>query len=394
MLKIALIGHDTRNDNLGVGALTVSEIELIRRIARRRGVEVQILVLAGQGRASCVSGEDVVEQAARPLRKPWEFFFALRSCDLAIDISGGDSFADIYGNRRIFQILLQKFLVHWAGLPLVMAPQTVGPFKKPLWRALASLSIKRCAIIATRDSKSVTFLRTIGVRGPIVEASDLALRLPFEVMEPKGKRIKVGLNVSGLLMHGGFTGNNMFGLKEDYPKLIRNIIEHFKDVPDAPELHLVAHVIPQDRGGVEDDYQACIDLQKEFPETVVAPAFKTPSEAKTYISCLDFFLGARMHACIAAFSSGVPVIPMAYSRKFSGLFGALGYNRVVDCKTDSLEEALDKVSRAFEERDVLKEEVSTALEIGWLKTENYESALEEIMISVWAGNYDHVSVRR
>ena len=42
-----------------------------------------------------------------------------------------------------------------------------------------------------------------------------------------------------------------------------------------------------------------------IPGTVLAPRFSTPSEAKTYIAGLDFFMGARMHACIAAFSSGV-----------------------------------------------------------------------------------------
>lgn len=38
-----------------------------------------------------------------------------------------------------------------------------------------------------------------------------------------------------------------------------------------------------------------------------------------------------MHATIAAVSSGVAVVPLAYSRKFSGLFAAVGYPLVGDC---------------------------------------------------------------
>jgi polysaccharide pyruvyl transferase WcaK-like protein len=59
------------------------------------------------------------------------------------------------------------------------------------------------------------------------------------------------------------------------------------------------------------------------------PDFPDPSEVKSYISGLDFLIAGRMHACIAAFSSGTPVVPVAYSRKFTGLFGMLGYQWLV-----------------------------------------------------------------
>lgn len=384
MLKIALIGHDSRNPNLGVGALTVSNVEVIRRAAQRQGLKADITVLIGKSeQPSCVSGDDVRERIVRPLRHPLDFFSAVRDSDLVIDISGGDSFADIYGGRRIFQILLQKYLVHIARRPLAMAPQTVGPFKNPLWRMLASGTIRRCAVIATRDEKSTTFLRDIGIQGEVLEASDVALRLPFT---PPGERPagppRVGINVSGLLMGGGYTGNNMFGLKSSYPALIREIVKRFLSHSDGCELHLVGHVIPQERGGVEDDYQACLDLADEFPSVIVAPAFKTPSEAKSYIAGLDFFMGARMHACIAAFSAGVPVVPMAYSRKFAGLFGSLGYDLTVDCTSDSAEDIQNRIFQAYEARAELVQEIQIALRAGLEKLDGYEAELEKQLVQL------------
>ena len=144
-----------------------------------------------------------------------------------------------------------------------------------------------------------------------------------------GGPVRVGLNVSGLLMNGGYTGKNMFGLTTDYPALIREILRRFTAM-EGVETHLVGHVISESQP-VEDDFRASEALAEEFPGAVLAPRFASPSEAKSYIAGMDFFMGARMHACIAAFSSGVPVIPMAYSRKFAGLFGTLGYERTVDC---------------------------------------------------------------
>ncbi len=384
MLKVTLIGHDTRNANLGVGALTVSEIEIIRRIARRCNLDIAITVLIGKGSGPvCVSGDDVRERFVRPLRRPLDFLAAVRDSDLVIDISGGDSFADIYGGRRMFQVLLQKYLVHLAGRPLVMAPQTVGPFKNRLWRVLSAGTIRRCAIVTTRDAKSTAFLRDMGVRNEVIEASDVALRLPYTVpgIRADGPP-RIGLNVSGLLMGGGYTGKNMFGLKADYPVLIREIIQRFLAHGDGCEMHLVGHVIPQQRGGVEDDYQACLDLATEFPGVITAPPFETPSEAKSYIAGLDFFMGARMHACIAAFSSGVPVVPMAYSRKFVGLFGTLGYDLTVDCTSDSALEILERIFTAYETRAKVGRAMQSALELGLERLKRYESALEARLVAI------------
>jgi colanic acid/amylovoran biosynthesis protein len=65
-----------------------------------------------------------------------------------------------------------------------------------------------------------------------------------------------------------------------------------------------------------------------------------------------------MHACIAAFSSGVPVAPVAYSRKFSGLFGGvLGYPHMVPVKGMSTDAALGFLRDCLERREALKADI-------------------------------------
>ena len=65
-----------------------------------------------------------------------------------------------------------------------------------------------------------------------------------------------------------------------------------------------------------------------------------------------------MHATIAAFSSGVPVVPMAYSRKFNGLFQeTLCYSQLIDLKKDSQKEILQTIHSAFSNREQLKKEI-------------------------------------
>lgn len=70
-----------------------------------------------------------------------------------------------------------------------------------------------------------------------------------------------------------------------------------------------------------------------------------------------------MHSTIAAFSSGVPIVPMAYSRKFNGLFiDTLDYNHLVDLKTDDNGAILDKIKDAFDDRDNISSLISNRLD--------------------------------
>lgn len=382
MLTIALILHSANNDNMGVGALSVSEVAILRRIAEARNIPITIKVIDSiSERPPYVTGEDVTIRPTRPLRKPLDFFRAVLDSDMVIDIGGGDSFADIYGRRRLTQMFLMKYLTHLAGKPLVLAPQTFGPFKHGLSAFLARQSVRLSAITSTRDNLSTVCLREMGTKAEIIEASDVALRLPYDPPSerPQGSPIRVGINVSGLLMSGGYSRNNMFGLRIDYPQLIRDILQRFDDHPEPCEVHLVPHVISWKRGALEDDYAASLKLQKTCPSVTVAPAFTSPSEAKSYIAGMDFFMGARMHACIAAFSSGVPVVPMAYSRKFAGLFGSLGYDETVDCTSQSAEEILTHIFDAFTRRRGLARAQKAAFETGLDKLSRYETALGDLM---------------
>lgn len=385
-LRICLIMHSTRSDNLGVGALTVSEIAILRDIARDLGRQFEITVIDPRGsRTPYVDGPDVtiLDLNSLFMINPMGLFSALRASDLVIDIGAGDSFADIYGRRRLMRMFVMKFMTHLAGRPLVVAPQTVGPFTKGWSKFLARISLNRSALVSVRDEKSLQALRDLGYQGQVIEASDVALRLPYDPPAPQRREgpMRVGINVSGLLMNGGYSGQNEFGISLDYPALMRNLIRFFQS--EGCEVHMVAHVLPQDRAKThrEDDYFAAAQLVKEFPGTVLAPAFDSPSNAKTYIATLDFFMGARMHACIAAFSAGVPVVPMAYSRKFAGLFGSIGYAHTVDCTSRGDDEVLSHIITAFHDRAKLIEDAKVSMQLGVEKLYLYEEGLRKLLVA-------------
>lgn len=379
-IRIALIMHSARSDNLGVGALTRSEVEILRGVARDLGRPLEITLIDWKDpRPAYVTGPDIriLPLDTKFLLNPMGFLAAIRRVDAVIDIGAGDSFADIYGKSRLRKLFLMKFLTHVAGRPLVVAPQTIGPFTRASSARLARLTLRWSAVVATRDPMSTKAIRDLGLTRPVIEASDVALLLPYNPPPARQGPLRVGLNVSGLLMHGGYGGANDYGLSLDYPALMRDLVRLFQS--RGAEVVLVPHVIVKSGPMVmEDDARASAALAAEMGITV-APDFASPSEAKSFIAGLDFFMGARMHACIAALSSGVPVLPLAYSRKFAGLFGALGYGHTLDLRSAGAEAILTTAAAALDRLPELAAEARAATALGQSRLDAYRDALRALL---------------
>ena len=81
--------------------------------------------------------------------------------NIVTDISGGDSFSDIYGMRTLVFGFLNKWLVLLLDKPLILLPQTYGPFRRPLARAMARFIFKRASMIYTRDKEGVNYIRDL-----------------------------------------------------------------------------------------------------------------------------------------------------------------------------------------------------------------------------------------
>ena len=381
-ITVGLLWHSANSGNLGVGALTVSHLAILREAAAAADVRVRFVILGwlDPGSPIYVRADDVevVGLTSRAFLPFGRLQRAIRACDLVLDIGGGDSFADIYGWRRFTYFCLSKSYALAARRPLVQSPQTIGPFNRRLLRSIATFLMNRSRMTFARDALSLAYAKDLGVRR-LGEASDVAFRLPATPPETafNSAKVKVGLNVSALLYFGGYNRSNMFGLSVDFAEFVDLLLTELTGREDL-EVHLVPHVLPSD-SEVEDDEALCRRLAEAHPGVVVAPSFSHPSEAKGYIAALDFFAGARMHACIAALSSGVPVAPLAYSRKFGGLFGSLGYDATIDLKTETTQSACDKVLDAFERRAALAVEAGQVRERALQRLGGYQHFLVDLL---------------
>lgn len=381
-LTVGLLWHSFSSDNLGVGALSESQLAICDAAAELAGVDIRYVVFgttgarnyASKGKALSFGGwisiKDLLAGRSR-------FMAELDQCDLVLDIGEGDSFTDIYGLRRFRYHIISKLVALHSGKPLILSPQTIGPFQHWYTRGLAAWVMRRCEKVYCRDRLSADYVHALGHIEGVEQAIDVAFRLPYSRPDNHtSNRCRIGLNVSGLLYSGGYDGQNQFGLALDYPKLVRDLIAHWQLEP-ANEVWLIPHVL-SDQMPRDDDRIAIAQLAEEFPQVRVGPQFNSPSEAKSFIAGMDFVTGARMHACIAAFSSGVPVVPLAYSRKFNGLFESLGYCWLADGKAMSNAEALSAVIDGFERRTELAAAIPPAMTEAEQRLGRYENYLAGI----------------
>lgn len=236
--------------------------------------------------------------------------------DLVWDTRSGDSFADIYGaNRHAKMSLLHEFAVQ-AGVPAVLAPQTIGPFATVRGRLLARRNLRRSRLVFARDPISAAAAATLG--RPV---DDTTTDLVFGISQPVvGIRRDVLLNVSGLLWRASDHVD-----ADAYRRSVRTIITRLLD--DGRSVTLLPHVL--DSGDPDNDVPVSRALLEEFEGRIDLHIAADLEDARSAIAGSSLLIGARMHACLNALSTGVPAIAMAYSRKFLPLMAELGWPHVV-----------------------------------------------------------------
>lgn len=379
-LQIALLWHSFRSDNLGVGALTLSNIAILRSAARRAGCSIKMTIVGYGGRANYRDFGADVEECLVTGMNSWApggtVWRALTKADLVLDIAAGDSWADIYGLKRFFWQWISKELPQLYRVKLVFAPQTIGPFDRPLTKAAAAWTMRRAEHVFARDAESFEQLRALDV-SRADETIDVAFHLPFEQQPKSNGRIRFGFNISGLLYGGGYHGNDSFGSSESYRAMVDGIIQKLIARGDT-DVVLVPHVVPND-GSVDDDVAVSHRVAARYPGVLVAPLFHSPIEAKSFISGLDILAGSRMHATIAAVSSGVAVVPLAYSRKFRGVFNSIGYGLVGDCTSTPAADLIELTLAAVDQRRELTRLALRGQEIARQKLGVYEDYLADLL---------------
>lgn len=240
-----------------------------------------------------------------PMDKLWykDAFSRIQKGDVALSI-GGDNYcyADVNRYIMLHDILKER------GAKTVLWGCSVEPGVAARPEVAADLA--RYDLITARETISYEALKAVNPNTYLVPDSAFVLE-PAECVLPEGflPGNTVGINLSPMAMAREAVPGIAF---ENYKNLITYIIEN-----TDMQIALIPHVIWEDG----DDRIPLRELFEEFKETgrVVMVEDHNCRELKYMISQCRFFIGARTHSTIAAYSSCVPTLVMGYSVKARGI---------------------------------------------------------------------------
>ena len=299
------------------------------------------------------------------------------SCDVALDISGGDSFSDIYGVKRFNSIIRAKQIVLERGVPLILLPQTYGPYKDPRLRDMASSVVRRAEMAWARDEHSFSILKDL--LGSAFNADrhrsgvDVAFGLPpYNASDVIGDDLRawverdgfdgllVGVNVNGLIYNNPEDAVSRYGFKADYRRTVLEFITWLLEQTDSRVVMIPHVMISRGRFEFESDHAASVSVAealspKHAGRVLVSPLELDQSQVKWLISKMDWFLGTRLHSTIASISSGVATVNIAYSDKAKGVFESCGLaEHVLDPRVLDTDNLLTILRQSFEQRETAR----------------------------------------
>lgn len=242
-------------------------------------------------------------------------------CDVCLSV-GGDTYC--YGNNHGIQVLTKE--LKKAGKKVILWGASIG--KEDLTEEKLK-SLGDFDAIFAREPITFELLKEANANDKIFLFSDPAFcmeRASVEMPEGFTRENTLGFNISPLIAKSN-------------PKTLE-IAENFIDFifeNTTLKVLLVPHVVEDNN----NDYEFMKPVYEKFSETgriAILPQTLNAMQYKGYIAHTRFFIGARTHSTIAAYSSGVPTIALGYSVKARGIakdiFGeernVLNFNSMTD----------------------------------------------------------------
>lgn len=227
------------------------------------------------------------------------------SCQWNISIGGDNYCYDI----MIRDLILANRMFHQNGGKTILLGCSVEP--ELLQQKAIAEDMKLYDAVFARESITYEALRQAGVE-KLYLYPDSAFMLDTKYLPlPEGFQEKntVGINISPMIVDNeskpGITMKN-------YRGLIEYILKHTN-----MSVALIPHVVWErnnDRKTIEELYQYFREEKR-----VVKIEDHSAEELKGYIARCRYFIGARTHATIAAYSSKVPTLVVGYSVKAKGI---------------------------------------------------------------------------
>lgn len=277
---------------------------------------------------------------------------SLRHLDAAFSIGGG--FLQMRDVREMLTVSLihlsQLAICRQARVPLVMLPQSVGPFHGRLQRAVGRAVLGWFRLILVREQRSAEHVRRLApqLADRVRVVPDLAfLSTPLDALpsqSPKGS-LRIGI----VARQWWFPGSgDPHAAEERYLGQIADLADRLHQAGHRPVL-VVHSDGPTSRGDDRVSTRRIHDLADTPLDVMDVARRNTISDVIDTYSAFDAVISTRLHGALLALIAGVPAIAIGYEWKTEGIFAELGledWHMAIECVDAAVLE--DRVRRLTE----------------------------------------------
>ena len=247
---------------------------------------------------------------------------AVAEADLVVSMGGGYFSAGPGpdGYQNLFYVALPLLLTQRLRVPLVLAPQSFGPFAAPVQRRLAGYVVRHASMALAREDLSVDILAGCGARGAPVRRS---VDSGFAFAPPMRADWHARLGVAPGVPLVAVTARQWLAPREQevYERALATTIDALRADGSAVVL------VPQVTSGYLGDDDRIVE--RRIADYCAAPPLRVHEQVDygelkgLYAQC-SFVLGTRFHSVIFALASLVPCIAIEYEHKTRGIMRDLG----------------------------------------------------------------------
>ena len=311
-----------------------------------------------------------------------DLFNIIKNCDLIVSCSD-ENFKEgsvvlplnVYWLFTWWSLLFSRLwdisIARYFGKPIIMFPNSVGPFKTPIGRFLTRVALNNCKVLLLREPISLDFLKEINVHSNMILTGDIAMLYEENLKNDDGnKKSNIVIGVSPGYYAQTLSKVNIMKYLLSHARTLDRIIEIY----DA-EIRFLPHYISGFKGDDLDVSEKIFKLMKNKKNSSIILT-KNLMDFKKQLNFLDVHISSKMHPTILATSSYIPTVSIVYDHKQVGYYKLLNMEEYLIDLLDINERLLfNKLDSMIKNKILLEEKLR--IEIPVIK-ENTVNVIEKI----------------
>ena len=243
--------------------------------------------------------------------------------------------------------------------PVILAPQSIGPFSSRFWQWATGNLLRRCLVVCTREDYSAkTVIDKLKVPlSKVRELPDMAFYFSYRDQNAARSEIeKLGLKRNQYVCITAIDW--YFPFSEDPEKEKVTYIDALSKVIKQIQLEYGFRVLilkqVESAAGVNGDDEIMHAIQVKAEGAAIASYENyAPEVMRGIIEDSAGFIGSRMHSNVFAIQAGVPLVALSYLPKTNGIMSMVGLGEyVVPITSLNHERLFSKFSAAISQREM------------------------------------------